>query len=145
MIQAVKSKHHAVGTKLSKVIKQCPLNLSLAEYLVSMVSHKFLCTLPLPLQYRLWLHCLSLMKFKTSQMLTTALSGLCTATFQMGRGVLAVSARKTLAILSPVMKSCRNPTFSWITAWHTTAVILRNKSRMLYHLVFALIFITARL
>jgi len=30
-------------------------------------------------------------------------------------------------------KKCRNPTFKWITAWHTTAVLLMNKNWMPYH------------
>jgi len=51
-------------------------------------------------------------------MLTAALPGLCTTTIQMGRSVIAVSAWKILEMLSSVMKSCRNPTFSWITACH---------------------------
>ena len=53
------------------------------------------------------------MKFITSQTLTAALPGLCTTIIQMGRGVIPVSARKTLKMLSSMMKSCRNPTMSY--------------------------------
>ena len=114
------SKHHAVGTKLNKVIRQCPQLIIVRISRVHGVTQS-LCiflsyTLPLPLQYRLWLHCLSLMKFITSQTLTAALPGLCTTIIQMGKGVNAVSARKILKMLSSVMKSCRNPTLTWITA-----------------------------
>jgi len=114
------SKHHAVSTKLSKVIRQCPQLIIVRISRVHSVTQSpciFLsCTLPLPLQYRLWLHCLSLMKFITSQMLTAALPGLCTTIIQMGRDVITVSARKILEMLSSVMKSCRNPTLTQITA-----------------------------
>jgi len=56
------------------------------------------------LQYRLLLHC-------PSPTITAAPPGLSSATTQQERKVLSVSAKKSLEILSRVMKNSRNPTF----------------------------------
>ena len=81
------------------------------------------------LHYILLLQCLTPTISKPSQMLTGAHAapGLCLETTQLKRGVLPACVNIWRCRMT---KNCRNPTFSWVTAWHTMAALLMNKNQM---------------